>query len=163
MGRPPINRRPPLRSCPPCLRAATVHAVRKLGLCEGDSVRSRRWLGYDRRIGSWLALAALLIQFGLSFGHFHPNAIQRTDAAGATLSPQTRAAKSFPTQQPSQDGDDYCAICASIYLAANSFMPVAPQLPVPSASHIVERFERGVAVFVAPQRAPFQSRAPPLA
>jgi len=126
-------------------------------------VHSRRWLRYDRRIGSWLALVAVVIQFAVSFGHFHPDAIQRTDAAGVMLSPQAHAAKSLPARQPSEDGDDYCAICASVYLAANSFVPVAPQLPVPSASHIIQRFDRGAAVFVAPQRAPFQSRAPPLA
>ena len=152
----------PLRAClaqRPCRYNSTLL---KLGHCDAQ-IRPMRWLRYDRRIGSWLALVALVIQFGLSFGHFHPDTIQRTDAAGATLSRQAHAAKSFPTQQPSQDGDDYCAICASIYLAANSFIPVAPQLPVPSASHIVERFERGVAVCVARRRAPFQSRAPPLA
>jgi len=125
-------------------------------------VRSRRWLRYDRRIGSWLALVALVIQFGLSFGHFHPNVIQRTDAAGATLSPQAHAAKPLPAPQPGEDGDDYCAICASIYLAANSFAPVAPQLPVPSISHRIERFDPGTPVLIAPRRLAFQSRAPPL-
>lgn len=126
-------------------------------------MRSRRWLRYDRRVGSWLALFALGLQLVVSFGHIHVNAVHRIDPILAASGFGAHAAKQLPTHQPSQDGDDYCAICASIYLAANSFMPVAPQLPVPSASHIVERFERGVAVFVAPQRAPFQSRAPPLA
>jgi DUF2946 family protein len=126
-------------------------------------VRDRRWLRYDRRLGSWLALFALGLQLVVSFGHFHPDAIQRTDAAGATLSPKAHAAKSFPTQQPSQDSDDYCAICASIYLATNSFVPVAPQLPVPSVSHRIERFNPSTAVFIAPRRLAFQSRAPPLA
>ena len=152
----------PLRSCPPHPRAAKVPAAGKVGLCGGHSVRSRRWLRYDRRIGSWLALVALAIQLAVSFGHFHSDATQRTDAAGATQSPQAHAAKSLPARQPSDDGDDYCPICASIYLAANSFVPEAPHLPVPLVSQDVEPFDSIADILVLPRRAPFQSRAPPL-
>jgi hypothetical protein len=123
-----------------------------------------RWLRYDRRIGSWLALVALAVQLGLSFGHVHVEAVQRTDSAAVALSAEAHAAKSaFSQQQPGEEGDDYCAICASIYLTSNSFVPVAPQLPVPSVSHLIERFDRGAPVFVAPRRLAFQSRAPPQA
>jgi hypothetical protein len=107
-----------------------------------------------------LALIALALQFAVSFGHVH---IDNTYPARTIIGLGTRAAQSLPAQQPGQDGDDYCAICASIYLAANSFVPVAPLLPVPSASHLIERSDHGAPAFVAPQRAPFQSRAPPLA
>jgi hypothetical protein len=123
-----------------------------------------RWLRYDRRIGSWLALVALAVQFGLSFGHLHLEAVQRTDTAAVALSAEVHAAKSvLSQQQPSEDGNDYCAICASIYLASNSFVPAAPLLPVPFLSHVVEHFDGDVAGFIAPRRLAFQSRAPPLA
>ena len=35
-----------------------------------------------------------------------------------------------PTRHPTNDADDYCAICATIHLASTSFLPDAPQLPV---------------------------------
>jgi hypothetical protein len=122
-----------------------------------------RWLRCDRRIGSSLALVALAIQLALSFGHVHLDDVQRTDPAVAAIGPAAHSAKSLLAQQPGQDGDDYCAICASIYLASNSFVPSAPLLPVPSVSHSVEHFDHGAAVFIAPRRLAFQSRAPPLA
>jgi hypothetical protein len=122
-----------------------------------------RWLRCDRRIGSSLALVALAIQLALSFGHVHLDAVQSTDPAVAAISPGAHSAKSLLAQQPGQDGDDYCAICASIYLASNSFVPSAPLLPVPSVSHSVEHFDHGAAVFISPRRLAFQSRAPPLA
>jgi len=122
-----------------------------------------RWLRYDRRIGSWLALAALALQLCLSFGHVHLDAVRRIDATVAASGPQVHSAKSLPAQHPGDDGDDYCAICASIYLASSSFVPAAPVLPVPLLSHVVEHFARGETGFIAPQRLAFQSRAPPLA
>jgi hypothetical protein len=122
-----------------------------------------RWLRYDRRIGSWLAPIALAIQLALSFGHVHLDAVQRTDPAVGAIGLGAHSAKSLPSQQPGEDGNDYCAICASIYLASNSFIPSAPLLPVPSGSHGVEHFDHGATVFIAPRRLAFQSRAPPQA
>jgi hypothetical protein len=123
-----------------------------------------RWLRYDRRIGSWLALVALAIQLGLSFGHVHLDTVRRIDPAVAAIGPGTHAAKSLPAQQqPGEDSDDYCAICASIYLASNSFVPAPPHLPVPSVSQIVEHFDHDTITFIARRRLAFQSRAPPLA
>jgi hypothetical protein len=121
------------------------------------------WFRYDRRIGSWLALVALSIQLALSFGHTHLDAVQRTDAAVGAIGQGAHSAKSLPAQHPGENGDDYCAICASIYLASNSFVQLAPLLPVPSVSHGVKHFDHSTAVFIAPRRLAFQSRAPPLA
>jgi hypothetical protein len=36
-----------------------------------------------------------------------------------------------PAQHPANHADDYCAICAVIHLTSTSFLPDAPQLPVP--------------------------------
>ena len=37
-----------------------------------------------------------------------------------------------PAQHPANHADDYCAICAVIHLTStSSFLPDAPQLPVP--------------------------------
>jgi hypothetical protein len=109
-----------------------------------------------------LALAALALQIVLSFGHVHVDGVRRSDTNSVVAGSGTQAAKSTPAPQSGDDEDDYCAICATIYLAANSFVPQAPALPVPLVSQVVEHFDRAAVIFVLPRRAPFQSRAPPL-
>ena len=92
-----------------------------------------RWF-YNRRFGSWLALAALALQLAVSFGHVHLDGVHRTYPALA-LSGSGAQASQLPAPQPGNDADDdYCAICATIFLAATTFLPPAPQLPVPSVS-----------------------------
>jgi hypothetical protein len=48
-------------------------------------------------------------------------------------------------------------------LLGNSFVAMAPALPLPPASHAIEQFDRVAVIFIAPRRAAFQSRAPPAA
>ena len=120
-----------------------------------------RWVRCNGRFGSWLALAALALQIAVSFGHVHLDRVARASAVVAVAAaPGTPA---LPDHQPGNEADDYCAICATIYLAANSFVPQAPQLAVPFGSQAIEHVDRVAAVFIVPRRAPFQSRAPPLA
>src|ERR1700689_2900763 len=122
-------------------------------------------LHYRRRIGSWLALFALPVQIPLSFGHVHLEEVVRTDQARVALAAAGHASQSLLAQHPGarDDDDAYCPICASVYLTANSFIPAAPVLSLPSVSTAVEHFKRHVPVFFAPRRLAFQSRAPPLA
>jgi hypothetical protein len=122
-------------------------------------------LRYDRRFGTWLALFALAVQMAVSFGHVHLEGIARNDPTRLASATAGHAAQSLLAPQPGGGGDDdaYCPICASLYLMANSFMPAAPLLPLPSVSNLVKHFDRKAPVFVAPRRLAFQSRAPPLA
>jgi hypothetical protein len=115
----------------------------------------------DRRGAAWLALAALALQTAVSFGHVHLDGIHGGNRA-ATLADARAHAEQAPPQQPGEDDHDYCAICATIYLTANSFVPQPPQLPRLFACRAVEHVDRAAVVFVVAQRAPFQSRAPPL-
>jgi|ERR1700733_11684330 hypothetical protein len=117
---------------------------------------------YGGRFASWLALTALAFQLAVSFGHVHLDGVRMDSTAGAVGRP-THTPQSLPAQQPG-DKDDYCAICASLYLAANSFVPLPPSLPVPLLlSSAIAHIDYGAASFVAPRRLAFQSRAPPLA
>jgi hypothetical protein len=148
-----------------------------LALVVGPSVQSfvpalepmQRWFSasmhrfrYGGRFGSWLALIALAFQLAVSFGHVHVDGAQIGSKAAAAGRP-AHTAQSLPAQQPGEK-DDYCAICASLYLAANSFVPSPPPLPVPLLlSSAIAHIDYGAASFVAPRRPAFQSRAPPLA
>ena len=121
-----------------------------------------RWVRSNRRWGGWVALAALTLQLAVSFGHIHLDGLHRgVPAVAAAL--QGGDVPPAPAQHPNNDTADYCAICATIHLAANAPLPTPPQLALPLVRSSVEHFDRVAAVFVAPRRAPFQSRAPPLA
>jgi hypothetical protein len=126
--------------------------------------RFMRWLRYDKCFGTWLALFALALQLVVSFGHVHLEGITRTDPAHFTSATAGHASYSPVAPQPGTGGeDDYCPICASVYLTANSFAPAAPVLPLPAVSNVVEHFNNNMPAFAAPRRLAFQSRAPPLA
>jgi len=123
-----------------------------------------RWVLHNRRFGSYLALAALVLQIVVSFGHVHLYGTHRADHAVAVSGTSVQGSQSLLLQHPGNDGDDdYCPICATTYLTSTSFLPQAPQLPVPFVSRTIQHFDSIAAVFfIAPLRPPFQSRAPPL-
>src|SRR5579863_7814626 len=125
-----------------------------------------RRLRGNSRFGSWLALAALALQLALSFGHVHLDGVHSASALFAIAGPAGAAApgsQSLPAQHPGDGSDEYCAICATLYLAANSFLPQAPQLPVPFVCQTIKHVDRAAVASVWPRRTPFQPRAPPLA
>jgi hypothetical protein len=114
------------------------------------------------RFGSWLALITLGFQLAVSFGHVHLDGVRIASKVSAVGRP-AQTAQSLPAQQPG-DKDDYCAICVSLTLAAHSFVPLPPPLPVPLLlSSAIAHIDYGATFFVAPRRPAFQSRAPPLA
>jgi len=114
----------------------------------------------NRRFAAWLALAALGLQIAVSFGHIHLDGV-RTAQRTASVTGATADVKSLPSPQPADDEDEYCAICATIYLTASSFVPQPPHLPAALESRPVDHFDRAANVFVAALRTAFQSRAPP--
>jgi hypothetical protein len=117
---------------------------------------------YGGRFGSWLALIALAFQLAVSFGHVHVDGVRVAPNVSAVGQP-VHTAQLLPAQQPGGK-DDYCAICASLYLAAHSFVPLPPPVPAPlPLSSAIAHIDYGAALVVAPRRPAFQSRAPPLA
>ena len=123
-----------------------------------------RWFRANRTFGSRLALFALAVQFVLAFGHIHHEDIYGSArSALAMAAAEPGGSQPLPANHPAKHGDDYCAICAAVSLLGNSFAAAAPSLPLPSAFYAIERFDRVAAIFIAPRRAPFQSRAPPAA
>jgi hypothetical protein len=122
-----------------------------------------RWVRTNRRRGSWLALAAIALQLVLSFGHIHLPVLASSSAVTSVTASETPSSEQNPAHHPANEAEDFCAICATIHLASSSFLPEAPLLLVPFASQTIEHFGNFTFAFISPQRAAFQSRAPPLA
>jgi len=79
------------------------------------------WIQRHRRHGALLALAALVLQIVLSFGHVHLHGMAQS-APAAITHPIALADKNSQTPAPIPvDNDDYCAVCASIFLASSAF------------------------------------------
>jgi hypothetical protein len=120
------------------------------------------WIDRHKRHGSVLALIALALQIVLTFGHVHLHGLSgsshRVVAGRASLAPPLQP----PAQSPSHD-DDYCAVCASIFLASSAFAPPPPQLPPPATSKRAEHSFYLARLLAEPPRLAFRSRAPPLA
>src|SRR5262245_1974011 len=114
-----------------------------------------KWLRSNARQLSLLALFALALQFGLSFGHFH--------RVAALAAPTVAANTSTPDTDHDQDTPgDICAICATIAMADTLVDAVPPLLTVPQAFVIVTVAPRKETAVPVSRRIIFQSRAPPL-
>lgn len=127
------------------------------------------WFRAYRKLGGRLALFALALQFYLSFAHIHPDDIYGPVGASlmvaeAAVLPPAESLQPIPSDQPWYNTDGLCPICETMYFLGASFVPEAPQiLPLPFVSRPVEHSACVAALFIAPRRAPFQSRAPPAA
>jgi hypothetical protein len=116
-----------------------------------------KWFRSNIQLGARVALLALAVQFGLSFGHFHD------------LPPQTAPSVHTAEQQspaPGPDSDrqsgDICAVCAVVALASAAVSAAPPTLPLPQASMLPRRIADAAFIHLHATRAAFQSRAPPL-
>ena len=99
----------------------------------------------------------------LSFGHVHLHGVAQIAPAAITHAIAI-ADKNSQTPAPiPADNDDYCAVCASIFLASSVFTPAPPQLPLPAKFQQVEHSFHAPRLFADPPRLAFRSRAPPVA
>jgi hypothetical protein len=116
------------------------------------------WLRSKARGLSVLALLALALQFGVTWGHFHSDGLFKPVVT--TLAFQADPSATNPGH--AQDADhDLCAICITIAMVASAVDAVPPPLPLPSSFTLRAEGIDGNAVALAQRRALFQSRAPP--
>jgi hypothetical protein len=119
-----------------------------------------RWFRDTLRQGSWLALIALAINLGLSFGHIH--------AIDGKVSGRGLAAIASPDdgQKQGHPGDghaDYlCPICMAATAMAGAIASSPPALPAEFTNVAIDRTIEPVVALVEPPRAAFQSRGPPI-
>jgi hypothetical protein len=119
------------------------------------------WIVRHKRHGIVLALLALALQMAIAFGHVHLRGLAQH--VGATAHSTVAQAKSQTPLQIPGDNDDYCAACASIFLASTAFTPAPPVLPLPAAFVRLERHFNVASPVVEPPQLAFRSRAPPIA
>ena len=113
--------------------------------------------------GAVLALIALALQIVLAFGHVHLHAIsQNLHATSAQHAALADSKSRAPAQIPA-DNEDYCAICASIFLASSAFAPAPPELLVPANFQPIEHCFNAARQLAESPRLAFRSRAPPTA
>ena len=136
-----------------------------------------KWFRSNIKHGSRLALAALAIQFALSFGHFHGISAQAaptiharsatSDPARALAAPEV-ADQSAQRQKPASDQDpdrqsgDGCAICAVMAMANAVLFATPPLLLLPRAVEFLYRTTDAEFVHLNSARVAFQPRAPPI-
>jgi hypothetical protein len=127
-----------------------------------------RWFRTNGRFGSGLALFALALQFFLAFGHIHPDdiygSVGRPLSSAAEIALPPAGSPQSLTADHAVSDDGFCAICETMFMLGTSATPEVPQVPAPApVIRPAQHFSRAAALFVAPRRAPFQSRAPPAA
>jgi len=111
-----------------------------------------------RRVTAWLALAALLVQFAASFGHFH------AQEYAALLGPHgTPVLASDRGTTPSDlAADEDCAICASIFLVGSSPVPDFVIVAAPAEIRLPAPLFLAALRLSAPAYSLFRTRAPPV-
>ena len=121
------------------------------------------WVRRHRRHGAVLALIALALQIAVAFGHVHlPALAQNPHATSAQHAALADSKSRAPAQIPA-DNEDYCAICASIFLASSAFAPAPPELLVPANFQPIEHCFNAARPLAESPRLAFRSRAPPTA
>jgi hypothetical protein len=121
-----------------------------------------RWFRDNIRHGSWLALIALAINLGLSFGHVHAinGRLSRPGSLVASIASPDRS----QTPGHSDDGkaDYLCPICMAATAMASALTSAPPVVQVEFADASIDRTIDPVFAVVEPPPAAFQSRGPPI-
>ena len=126
-----------------------------LGLPVGATV-GMKWFRANIQHGARLALLALVLQFGLSFGHSHAGAVQ-----AVALAVQSVAAQSDTHNDSDQHPNENCAICAIIALAGTVLFATPPVLHLPQAEAFQYLVTDAAFIDLNPAGVAFQPRAPP--
>lgn len=133
-----------------------------------------KWFRANIKHGARLALLALALQFGLSFGHFHAGAAQAAAPAVESVAAQAdisaaptlsdAADQSAPLPASHDDSDhhprEHCAICAVVAHASSVLFAPRP-LPLPQAVDHSYLTTDTAFVHRNAARPAFQPRAPP--
>jgi hypothetical protein len=123
-----------------------------------------RWFRNTIRQGTWLALIALAVNLGLSFGHFHAIDGKVSGRAMAAAAASIASPDDGQGQGNSDDShaDYLCPICMSATAIANALTSTPPSLSLDLANVTVDRAIEPAFALAEPPPAAFQSRGPPI-
>ena len=131
------------------------------------------WVRSNIKCVSRIALLAMVIQFALSFGHFHAIASAATSASALSelffaggLADQVAETQSARPPASNHDSDehsgDICAICTVMAMANAALFATPPALPLPQIIEFSHLTTEGEFARVVSVRIAFQPRAPPI-
>lgn len=128
-----------------------------------------KWFRSNIKHGSRLALLALALQFGLSFGHFHAGAAPaltiQAVAAQSDFAIADAVEQSAPLPASHDDSDHHpgenCALCAVLALAGTALFATSPLLLLPQAEAFPYLVTDAAFADLNPAGVAFQPRAPP--
>jgi len=125
---------------------------------------SDRGMRQGRRLGSWLGMAALLLQLVVTAGHFHPEdfAVAAGDRSIANAAAQGGGDQPSGGQ-PGAPAHDDCALCFTLHLAGSSALPASAPLNAPETQEIAPPPLLGALRLAAAPYLLFRTRAPPIA
>lgn len=115
------------------------------------------WLRSKAKRLSLLALFALALQLGLSFGHCHH------DVAVAGIAASQSQASTPDTDHDQDVHRDLCAICAAMAMANTLVAAVPPSLTMPLTVTALRTAFHYETIADDARRGAFRSRAPPQA
>jgi hypothetical protein len=123
-----------------------------------------RWFRDTIGQSTWLALIALAMNLGLSFGHFH--AIDGKDfGRGIAAVAASIASPDDGRKQGNSDdkhADYLCPICVAATAMASALASAPPTLSLEFANVTIDRTIEPVFALVEPSWAAFQPRGPPI-
>lgn len=118
-----------------------------------------RWIRHHIQQAGWLALIALAVNLGLSFGHVHE--IQGRAAYGVENA-SFLSAPSSNDGLPSGQADDLCPICMAMSEMANAITAPPPLLSVEFSVVSIDYAITSTTDVQRAHRSVFQSRGPPI-
>jgi hypothetical protein len=121
-----------------------------------------RWFRDHIRHGSWLALIALAVNLGLSFGHIHAIDGKRAGHGLASLVATVASTDSGQGHHDDSQADDLCPICMAATAIGNVVASAPPALPQQFTDASIDRTIESDLAVPKPPRAAFQSRGPPI-
>ena len=117
------------------------------------------WFRSKLRLGTWVALLALTVQFSLTFGHTHGIRTAQWQSFNQAAGLDGPAAPGKPTGLI----DDTCAICTLIQMAGNTVPTTAPTLVPPNFVSHERLHATHHDALSASAHVVFRARAPPVA
>lgn len=122
-----------------------------------------RFVRAHQTSGAWLALAALLVQFVVSFAHIHRDDLVPIVPERVLNASWLNPALPDDSRSPAPTRDhDFCPICASMTLVGSVVLPLPPMVVLATVPRRIDLIERVIILASTDHHRHFQARGPPV-